>query len=351
MLAKTNPLQMCVWEIDTNSAYRSSLRRKLVFKMIKNNRFLVLGRAGLDLYADPPGAKVEDALNFSTALGGSAANIAAAILRLGGTASLISTVSSDAVGHYVLKQLKHYGVETRYVGTVAGEIRTSLAVVETRIENCQSVIYRNQAADFCLTENDVSKIDFSEFSSLIVTGTALALEPSRTSTIEAMESAHGAGLVIVFDIDYRPYSWATTEEASATCHKAARLSDIVIGNDVEFSVLANGRDGEALAREMARSESKVVVYKMGEQGSVTFGGPKRFVTPVYTVKALKPTGAGDAFMGAFVTSLAAGLDLENSVKRGTAAAAIVVTKVGCAPAMPTLQELEAFMASTKQSTS
>ena len=72
---------------------------------IKNNQFLVLGRAGLDLYADPPGTRTEEALAFSSAIGGSAANIAVAITKLGGQASLISCVSDDAVGRYILNQL------------------------------------------------------------------------------------------------------------------------------------------------------------------------------------------------------------------------------------------------------
>jgi len=62
---------------------------------------------------------------------------------------------------------------------------------------------------------------------------------------------------------------------------------------------------------------------------------------------LKPTGAGDAFMGGFVTGIMAGLDLEAAVKRGTAAAAIVVTRVGCAPAMPDEAELQQFMSLNK----
>ena len=63
------------------------------------------------------------------------------------------------------------------------------------------------------------------------------------------------------------------------------------------------------------------------------------------MEALKPTGAGDAFMGGFVTGLTAGLDLQSCVLRGSAAAAIVVTRVGCAPASPTAVELDQFIKS------
>ena len=116
-----------------------------MFARLRMNRFLVLGRAGMDLYADPPGTRLEATMRFSSALGGSAANIAAGIVRLGGTASLLTAVSDDAVGRYVHHELARYGIDTSHVASVGGQSRTSLAVVEKRAEDCQSVIYRNDA--------------------------------------------------------------------------------------------------------------------------------------------------------------------------------------------------------------
>lgn len=304
--------------------------------------FLVIGRAGLDLYADPPGSEIEEATRFTSALGGSGANIAAGIAKLGGSAALLSAISADTVGRFVLRELDRYGVDRSRVRSLKGEMRTSLAVVETRLENCQSVIYRNGAADFGLTEEDVARAGVGEFGMLIVTGTALAAEPSRSATLLAMRKARAAGVPIIFDADYRPYSWTSAAEAAATCRKAAGLSDMIIGNDVEFDVMAGGTGGLTLAQALA-SACTAVIYKMGEKGSVTFTRKESFETPIDTVTALKPTGAGDAFMAGLVTGLAQGLMLKDSVRRGTAAAAITVTRVGCSPASPTAGELDAFI--------
>jgi 5-dehydro-2-deoxygluconokinase len=65
---------------------------------------------------------------------------------------------------------------------------------------------------------------------------------------------------------------------------------------------------------------------------------------IYPVTALKPTGAGDAFMGGFVTGLAEGSSIRQSLQRGAASAALVVTRVGCSPANPTQDDLQSFMA-------
>ena len=129
-------------------------------KNLGRNNFLVLGRAGMDLYADPPGAEVESATQFFAALGGSAGNIAAGIARLGGRAALLSAVSDDAVGRFVRNALQGYGVDTTHVTTTGGERRTSLAVVETRAVQPQSVIYRNAAADFALSPGQLDAVDW-----------------------------------------------------------------------------------------------------------------------------------------------------------------------------------------------
>lgn len=314
---------------------------------LRNNSFLVLGRAGLDLYADPPGTRVHEAGQFSAALGGSAANMAAGIARLGGSASLLTCVSDDAVGRFTVLELQRYNVGTTMVRLAGGEARTSLAVVATRNDDTQSVIYRNEAADFSLAAEQVRGVDFAAFGALIVTGTALAVEPSRSATFLAMELAKAAGIPVIVDIDYRPYSWRDAQEAAQVNYRAAQTSDIVVGNDVEFGVIA-ADDGLNCARELA-SEGRICVHKMGEKGSITFADGESFETGIYKVEALKPTGAGDAFMAGFATGLADGLPLKECVLRGTAAAAIVVTRVGCAPAMPRQDELSAFMTSNRVS--
>jgi 5-dehydro-2-deoxygluconokinase len=315
-----------------------------MFDRIRANRFLVLGRAGLDLYADPPGSRTEEAERFTSALGGSAANIAAGIVKLGGAAAILTTVSDDAVGRHVLRALDAYGVDRSRVRSIAGEVRTSLAVVETRLENCQSVIYRNGAADFALARQDVEAAGIASFGALIVTGTALAVDPSRSATLFAMSKARDIRVPVILDIDYRPYSWNSAAEAADTCLKGAWLSDIVIGNDLEFDVMAGGAGGRELAASLSSSRA-AVIYKMGEKGSVTSAGGTSFMTAIDKVEALKPTGAGDAFMAGVMTGLARGLDLRQSVRRGTAAAAITVTRVGCAPASPTEEELAHFIRS------
>ena len=306
--------------------------------------FVIIGRAGMDFYADPPGTRTEEATQFVSHLGGSSANIAVGLTKQGGKASLVTCVSDDSIGRFCINQLKNYGVDPTYVRSAGGEARNSLAVVETRLHDTQSVIYRNGAADFEMNKEDVDRVDFSKFGALITTGTVLAAEPSRSATFHGFEKAKEHGLKIIFDIDYRPYSWPSPEVAAEVYSRAGALCDIVVGNDEEFDFMAGGKGkGLAMAEHLAKTSAEIVVYKMGEFGAITFAGDERIETGIYKVDALKPTGAGDAFMGTFLASLAQGRELEDSVLRGSASAAIVVSKVACAPAMPTPSQLEEFL--------
>jgi len=312
---------------------------------LEGNRFLVIGRAGMDLYADPPGTRTEEAAQFFACLGGSSANIAVALVRHGAAASLLTCVADDAIGRFCLNELDKYGVERSHVRAVGGEVSNSLAVIESRVIDHQSVIYRNGAADFEMSLQDVEGVDYAAFGALIATGTVLAAEPSRSATFAAFERARAAGLPLILDLDYRPYSWPSPADAAQTMSCAGGLCDIVVGNDVEFGRMAGDyAQGLAAARALARSSARIVVYKMGEKGAITITREGEFRTGIYPVTALKPTGAGDSFLGGFIAALAAGYPLKEAVLRGSACASIVVSHIGCAPAMPTTAELVAFLA-------
>jgi len=310
---------------------------------LRRNRFVVLGRVGMDLYADPPGTRIEEAGRFFAAIGGSAGNIAVALARQGAGADLLTRVSDDAVGRYCVAELGRYGVGTGHVTLAGGEARSSLAVTETRAEGCQVVLYRNGAADFRLTEEDVAAVDFGRAGALIVTGTALAAEPSRGAARKAIARARAAGAVVVLDIDYRAYSWATPGEAADVCGAVARECDVVIGNDEEFALLGGSvAAGLGLARALGRG-ALFAVYKRGALGSVTFTPEAEIETGIFPVTALKPMGAGDGFMGGLMAGLAAGRTLEDALRRGAATAAMIVAGIGCAPASPDTAALDAFM--------
>lgn len=308
---------------------------------------ICLGRAGVDLYAREADATFSEVSGFDRYVGGSPANIAVAVAKLGAKAGFIGCVSDDGLGHYVCDYLRGQGINLEGMKTTFGGARTSLAVTEIRAEQPEVVIYRNNAADLALKPGDIDEAYLAAARMLLVSGTALCASPSREATLLAIEYARRNGTVVVLDMDYRAYSWESQEAPTIYYNLAARMSDIIIGNREEFDVLEyldeSSSTDEQLAQRYLTGPTQVVIIKDGENGSTTYGRDKVFEQGIFPVEVKKPFGAGDAFAGNLMVGLLRGHTLEDSVAMGSAAAAINVSRLSCSEAMPTQDELSGFM--------
>ena len=320
---------------------------EFLISKIKNNNFLLIGRAGIDIYPDPPGTKTENAKKFVTHLGGSSANMGVELTKFGGKCSILTKLSDDALGKLAINQLDFYHVNRDLVKFEKNETRISLAVVETTIKDHQSIIYRHKASDLFLNKHDIENANIDKYDCILITGTSLAAEPSRSSVLYALKIAKKNNIPVIMDIDYRPYTWESEDKAKEIYNLAALNCSGIIGNDDEFAVLSgNYKEGLEYAKKLS-SDCDLVIYKMGEKGSITYANNREINKGIYQVKPLKPTGAGDSFMGSLIGALLNNYDLDKSLEIGSAAAAIVVTKVGCAPAMPNLEDILEFMQTNK----
>jgi 5-dehydro-2-deoxygluconokinase len=303
----------------------------------------VLGRAGLDLYPQPDGCKTRDAESFSADLGGSAGNIAIAMAKAGSNVALISGLSDDAVGDFVTRQLTDAGVDISLVTRTTGNERTSLAVAEVRIEDCEVVIYRNNPADLAFELSDEIVTGVSQASNLVITGTVLIEEQARANTIQLMQTAMQSKATVWFDLDYRAWNWPDIETTREIYGFAANHSDVIIGNEEEFAVL--GDDFDTFVSRCQRNQ-QIVLLKRGAKGSTLFAGNARLDSGIYPVAALKPYGSGDAFLGNLVAHYGRNGDWQQAIEAGSAAAALVVSRRGCGSAMPQPSQIKQMQQET-----
>ena len=306
-------------------------------------KVLVIGRAGLDIYPEPPGTKIPDVTTFSAHLGGSAANTCVALSLLNIQSELVTCISDDAIGQFVINKLNHFKIGTKYCEKIDKTFQTQLAVVETILDNNQSILYRNNSCDLQLSIDLINKIPFDEYSAVMISGVALSSEPSRSAIFHAIQKASSLKLPLIIDLDYRLYNWESDEIKSEVYKKIMHHMDIIIGNDLEFNIADNSNNGFKLAKNLIHNKPSIIIYKMGEKGSVVITKESEQPFGIFDVKPLKPTGAGDAFNGGFLSSLIKGMQLTDAVRNGSACAAIVVTRVGCSSAMPTEKELHDFI--------
>ena len=322
---------------------------------------ICLGRAGIDLYANEHNTDFRDVLSFKKYIGGSPANIAVALSHLGAKAGFIGCVSSDGLGESVRDYLGKKGINLKGMTTTYQETRTSLAVTEIKPSGGEVVIYRNNAADLALQEQDIDPNYIASAKCLLISGTALSASPSREATLAAMAFAHASNTRVILDIDYRAYSWESPEVASSIYQKAASLSNVIIGNREEFDVLENinnhdnsdnqssqakQRDKATAERCMHNTHTQIVIIKAGEQGSRTYTKDGRTIEQgIFAVSVKKPFGAGDAFAGTFLFGVVSYMSLSDALKMASASAAMNVSSDNCTEAMPDIESLQQFMQS------
>lgn len=313
---------------------------------------VTLGRAAIDLNANEINRPIEETMSFTKSVGGSPANIAVACVRLGLKTAFIGRVSDDQNGRYVRNYFTEVGILTDSL--ITDEPGSSTGITFTEIKgpgDAGIIMYRCNAADLNLRPSDVSEELLKKSRTLIVSGTALAKSPSREAVFTAIDFAKRHDTIVVFDLDYRPYTWNSLEETSIYYKLVADKSDIILGTREEFDVLEysfseSERKDEKTAQRWLAENASIIVIKHGKEGSLIYLKNGEVVRgAVFPVTPLKTMGAGDSFAGGFLYGLLKGKSIYEATRIGAAAAAIVVMENSCSEAMPTLEEIEAFIAS------
>ena len=160
------------------------------------------------------------------------------------------------------------------------------------------------------------------------TVTGLSQEPSRSATLAALEAAEG---ITVLDLDYRPMFWGSRDQARRWVQEALRHVDVAVGNEDEW-------------RTAGDAEVPFVVRKRGPRGVLAQRGDETVEVPPVPVDVVNGLGAGDAFGGALCHGLLNGWDLERTMRFCNAAGAIVASRLACADAMPTADEVDEILA-------
>jgi 5-dehydro-2-deoxygluconokinase len=300
----------------------------------------VLGRIGYDLYALDHGRPLPEVERFSRHLGGSSANIAVGLARLGHDVGIIGAVGADALAEYLLGFLRAEKIDTRFVRLVSG-YNTSLCLTEVSPpDRFPQVFYRREPAD-TRVEVGPAELDAVRGARLFVTnGTSLAADPSRASTMAALRAAREARARTVLDVDYRASSWPSAPAAGEQARRALAFVDVVLGNEDEITLLTGEADPRRQVASVLDAGVGLLVRKLGARGVETHTREGSTSVPPLPVRVVSTIGAGDAFASGFLDGLHRGRPLAECLRAGNAAAAIVVGRVSCSDAMPYRNEID-----------
>ncbi|MCH3965790.1 MAG: 5-dehydro-2-deoxygluconokinase [Clostridium sp.] len=312
-----------------------------------------LGRATIDLNPVEINRTLAESVTFKKYLGGSPANVAVGLARLGKKVGFIGKVSDDRFGDFIIDYFKREGIDTSQIYRAKNGESLGLTFTEILSPTESSILmYRNSIADLSLNVDEIDENYIKNAKAISISGTALAQSPSREAALKAMEYAKKHNTVVVFDIDYRKYNWRNKDEIAIYYSMVGKNSDLVIGSREEFDLMEglvakNSSDIDTADRWIGYG-NKIVVIKHGKDGSTAYteDGKKYSIKP-FPVKLMKSFGGGDAYGSAFIYGLLEGWDIIDALEFGSASAAMLVASHSCSDAMPKVEEIKKFIEKEK----
>ena len=303
-----------------------------------------MGRVGVDLYPEQIGVRLPEVRSFAKSLGGSATNVAVGAARLGRRSAVITKVGDDPFGEYVRQALERFGVDTRWVGTDPA-LRTPIVFCEIFPPDRFPVYFYREpkAPDMNIAREDLDLAAIAAAPVFWTTGTGLSGEPSRGATIAALDARRRREITL-HDLDHRPHLWRRPADARRWAQEAARRATIVLGNIDEVEMATGSRDPRPAAAALLEMGVQIAIVKRGHQGVYARTAHDELTVPAVETKVLNGLGAGDAFGGALCHGLLAGWPLRRTLEIANAAGAIVASRLACADAMPTFEEIEELLA-------
>jgi len=326
----------------------------LNFDASRDLDIIPIGRVAIDFNPVDNNRPLEESRVFNKYVGGSPANIAVGMAKLGKKAGFIAKVSNDQFGRFVVGFFNNCGIDTSNICFAKNGESLGLTFTEMKSPTESSILmYRTGAADLELTADDVNEDYIKRAKILLVSGTALAKSPSREAVFTAIEYAQKHGVKIVFDVDFRNYTWKDANETAVYYAIAGKASDIIIGSREEFTLMEGlicpGNTCDIKTAEIWHKHgNEIVVVKHGKLGASVYtkDGGCNSVKP-FPTDVMKSFGGGDGFASAFLFSLLEGRDIAKALEFASASASMLVSAHSCAEAMPTASEIEAFIAEKK----
>lgn len=285
--------------------------------------------------------------------GGAPANVLAMNARLGGKTAFISKVGRDGFGEFLQETLKENGIDTSGL-VLDPAVLTTLAFVHLDEKGDRSFSFcRSPGADQMLTPKEVALNLIDNCGVFHFGSVSLTHDPCRSAVFHAAEYAKKQCKLVSFDPNIRPMLWEDTDDACTQIGRAIQYADILKVSEEEMAFLTGTQDLDFGSKCLLDKGAALVLVSLGEHGAyyrnhVSFG-----CVPAYPVRTVDTTGAGDAFIGAFLWEVRGMMreelafmnpaQLKQMVRFANAAGALTTTGSGAIPSMPDLKQIQALM--------
>jgi 5-dehydro-2-deoxygluconokinase len=322
---------------------------------------IAMGRAAVDLYGEQIGGRLEDMSTFAKYLGGCPANIATGAARLGLKVAMLTRVGDEHMGRFVREQLAAEGVDVSHVKTDPARL-TGLVILGIRDQDTFPLIfYRENCADMAIAAEDFDEAFIASSKALLVTGTHFSTASTDKACRTAITCAKKNGTKVVFDIDYRPVLWGLTgrglgeqrfiasDTVSAHLQSILPDCDLIVGTEEEVHIAGGSTDTLTALRKIRSLSKAAIVLKRGAEGCAIYPDaiPARIDDGIthrgYATDVFNVLGAGDGFLAGFLRGWLRDEGWDKSAAYANGCGALVVSRHACAPAMPSMVELDTLL--------
>jgi sugar/nucleoside kinase (ribokinase family) len=261
--------------------------------------------------------------------GGMAGNVAAGLARLGSRVRVLGRVGDDTDGAFAVESLQQVGVDTGFVSRLEGVATFSCISLltpdgEKSLVKLMTAAYRPEASD--LTEATLKGVRHLHLTSIG--------DPALCRRV--VDAARSLGATASLDIE------------RADCpDNAAALLDAIGGFNLIFCNAESRAFVDAALKRPLAGLVAAVVTTLGADGAQVETAEGRISVPGFTPKIVDTTGAGDCFAAACLHArLAARLDWGDAIRFANCAAAISTTGLGAQSALPTADQVVAYLSAT-----
>jgi fructokinase len=291
---------------------------------------LAVGETLVDFISVEQTDSLRNATTFRRYLGGSPANIAVNVSKLGGASAVVSKTGIGAFAQFIKSELQRHGVSTEYL-IMDHHNRTTVAFVSSTSGRPDFEIARS--GDYLLRPEEVSEEAVERARVVHASTFALSREPCRSAVRKVFRLAHEGGKIVSLDPNYSGRIWPHHKEARRVLQEMYRYVNITKPSlDDAGRIFGREFEPEHYIEMFHDLGAEVVILTMGKEG-VLISDDGRLVghVPTRPVEVKDATGAGDAFWAGFLVALLDGNPLERCALFARELVELKLTRVGPLP--------------------
>lgn len=306
----------------------------------KQMKYLVIGDLCVDVFmqvvAYPPEGGDGTVRRMHQHTGGSAANTAIALAKLGGVPSLLTHCGDDSWAKQVLPALQQAGVKIDHILREKEE-QTGLTFLVVSQE-AERTMFTYRGANRNLHPDEITASLFDDSDGLHISSYACLTKPQAEAVLKAVEIARQHNITISLDVGVEPASQA----GDLLRHLLPDLSLVILGEPEALAITQQSNLADALTFLLSTG-TQLIGLKLGKQGCRLINKTEDLTIPAFGVEAIDSTGAGDAFCAGMLHGVTHQWSLAMSGTLANALGALVTTQWGAGEKLPSLKEVSTFL--------